>query len=114
MRARHHLDLHLGTGGLQKAAGAAICVDDKDRGVLRAVSGDSLAHGGSDLLGVEVQVGGQAGQVEVIPAIRGLEIENFPRQSAAGDQEDTPAPRRRKPRLGQCAVIGQGHRARPS
>jgi hypothetical protein len=42
-----------------------------------------------DFFWVEMQLGGQAGQVQMRPAVRLFQVENFPRQRPAGDQQNT-------------------------
>ncbi len=69
MRAADYFDAHFGAGGLKRAAGAAICIGDKDRLIGGAVFFDGGAHGVCDAFGMIVQDRGQAGQRDMVPAI---------------------------------------------
>ena len=105
MRARDHLDAKLLALGLQKPAGAAIGVKHKQALIGAAI----LRHGGGnrfgDLLGVKVQIGGQALQIHVIPAVLPFQRQHLMRQGPASDQQDPALMTWRQANLGQRAVV---------
>ena len=90
MRACYHLDPEFSTFRLQKPAGATIGIDDKNAVIIIAMFFNSLGNGIGYLLRIQMQVGGQAGQVKVVPVIGRLEIQDFARQCPAGNQQYPP------------------------
>ena len=51
--------------------------------------GHGSPHGSGDFFRVKVQIGGQAGQIQMGPAIGRLEVKDFTGQGTTGDQQNT-------------------------
>jgi len=104
MRAGDHLDAQLGAFGLQEAACAAIGIDHEDTGIVGRARGHGAFDLGRDVVGIKVQLGRQAVQIHVIPAIEAFQREDLVCKRAAGNEQDAPLAVR-----GQT-VVGEGVR----
>ena len=89
MGAGHHLHAQLVAFLLELSTGAAICIDNTDLVVGTAMFQNRAFNRNGDLIGVKMQFGGQAGEVDVIQPVDVGDGEDFARQGAAGDQQDT-------------------------
>jgi hypothetical protein len=106
MRSRDHLDAQFLALFLQVTARAAVGIDDEDAFVGRAVPFHRRGDSGGDPVGRVVQDRGEAGQVEVIPAVRLAEREDLARERPASEQQDAAPPGGGKAGARQRAVFG--------
>ena len=87
MHARDALHAFLGEHGVERPARTAVAVGDEDAVVVLAVLADLVPHRARDALGPVVQLGGQADDVEVGPAVCLAQRRDLAREGAAGDDE---------------------------
>ncbi len=114
MRAGDHLDAERGTACLEEPAGSAIGIGDEDAGIAGPGRAHRLLHGIGNARGAQMQIGRQAGEIEMRPAVEGPECQDLAGQRTAGDDQRGALPglRRRQADARQLAVIGD-HRAWP-
>ena len=81
------LDAFLGQHAVELAAAAAVAIEHEDALVAASIGVDLGAHRRRDSLRAVVQLGRQAGQIEMRPAVDRGQRADLARERAAGDQQ---------------------------
>ncbi|GHC57343.1 hypothetical protein GCM10007315_20940 [Gemmobacter tilapiae] len=69
--------------------------------------GHAIGNGLSDLVGVKVQFGGQALDIEMLPAVQADQRHHLMREGPAGDEEDAALAVGREACFGEGLIIGK-------
>jgi hypothetical protein len=83
-----HGDAKLGAFGLEQSTRAAIGVDHENIVIGCAVFEHAGLDRFCDALWVEVKIGGETGEIHVVPAVLSFERQNFTRQRTTGDEQE--------------------------
>ena len=110
MRSRHHLDAQFPALFQQLPARATIGIKDMDRLIVGAVFFNGDRDGFGNLVGVKMQVRGQALQIKVIPVVLSFDRQHFMRQSPACDQQNPARARECGTLRRQGVVVQSGHK----